>query len=126
MSRSAANSSAIARASLGLPIDLLVWQDVPAARLSAQQLQSLETWLTMGGSLVVIGGLLLAVAAVLASIEIDVTIELREDGSFHVTERDRIEFNGGPFRSGFFDLVHRCIIEVHLAHDCPYAVHQGW
>ena len=32
---------------------------------------------------------------------IDVTVELRDDGSFHVTERDRIDFSGGPFRSGF-------------------------
>ena len=28
---------------------------------------------------------------------IDVTLELREDSSFHITERDRIDFSGGPF-----------------------------
>ncbi|MDQ3227653.1 MAG: DUF2207 domain-containing protein, partial [Chloroflexota bacterium] len=32
---------------------------------------------------------------------IDVTVELREDSSFHVTERDQIDFMGGPFRSGY-------------------------
>jgi hypothetical protein len=36
--------------------------------------------------------------------DIDVTVELREDGSFHITERDRIDFNGGPFRSGFREI----------------------
>src|SRR5918998_6250740 len=36
--------------------------------------------------------------------EIDVTVELREDSSFHVTERDRIEFIGGPFRSGYREI----------------------
>src|SRR5215213_1725615 len=33
--------------------------------------------------------------------QIDETVELREDSSFHVTERDRIDFIGGPFRSGY-------------------------
>src|SRR5687767_2847860 len=36
--------------------------------------------------------------------EIDVTVELREDSSFHVTERDRIDFIGGPFRSGYREI----------------------
>src|SRR5688500_986301 len=36
--------------------------------------------------------------------EIDVTVELREDSSFHVTERDRIDFVGGPFRSGYREI----------------------
>ncbi|HLL51708.1 MAG TPA: DUF2207 domain-containing protein, partial [Thermomicrobiales bacterium] len=36
--------------------------------------------------------------------EIDVTVELREDSSFHITERDRIEFRGGPFRSGYREI----------------------
>lgn len=36
--------------------------------------------------------------------QVDVTVELREDSSFHVTERDRIEFHGGPFRSGFREI----------------------
>ncbi|MBA3450707.1 MAG: DUF2207 domain-containing protein, partial [Chloroflexia bacterium] len=36
--------------------------------------------------------------------DIDVTVELREDSSFHVTERDRIDFLGGPFRSGFREI----------------------
>src|SRR5215208_3779888 len=36
--------------------------------------------------------------------DIDVTVELREDSSFHVTERDRIDFIGGPFRSGFREI----------------------
>src|SRR5215210_3883866 len=36
--------------------------------------------------------------------QIDVTVELREDSSFHVTERDRIDFMGGPFRSGFREI----------------------
>src|SRR3712207_4322730 len=36
--------------------------------------------------------------------QIDVTVELREDSSFHVTERDRIDFIGGPFRSGFREI----------------------
>src|SRR3954453_10137281 len=33
--------------------------------------------------------------------QIDVTVELQEDSSFHVTEQDRIDFIGGPFRSGY-------------------------
>src|SRR5215218_9244901 len=33
--------------------------------------------------------------------DVDVTVELREDSSFHVTERDQIDFIGGPFRSGY-------------------------
>ena len=33
--------------------------------------------------------------------EIDVTVELRDDSSLAVTERDTIEFRGGPFRRGF-------------------------
>ena len=36
--------------------------------------------------------------------EIDVTVELREDSTFHVTERDRIDFIGGPFRSGYREI----------------------
>src|ERR687898_830562 len=36
--------------------------------------------------------------------EIDVTVELREDSSFHVSERDRIDFIGGPFRSGYREI----------------------
>src|SRR5215204_1256671 len=36
--------------------------------------------------------------------QIDVTVELREDSSYHVTERDRIDFIGGPFRSGFREI----------------------
>src|SRR5215213_8919746 len=35
---------------------------------------------------------------------IDVTVELREDSSFHVTERDRINFINGPFRSGYREI----------------------
>src|SRR5215208_1125220 len=36
--------------------------------------------------------------------DIDVTVELREDSSFHITERDRIDFIGGPFRSGYREI----------------------
>lgn len=36
--------------------------------------------------------------------EIEVTVALQEDGSFHVTERDRIDFRGGPFRSGYREI----------------------
>src|SRR5215217_4222679 len=36
--------------------------------------------------------------------QIDVTVELREDSTFHITERDRIDFIGGPFRSGFREI----------------------
>src|ERR687892_2666018 len=36
--------------------------------------------------------------------DIDVTVELREHSSFHVTERDRIDFIGGPFRSGYREI----------------------
>lgn len=35
---------------------------------------------------------------------VDVTVELREDGSLAVTERDTIEFRGGPFRQGFREI----------------------
>jgi uncharacterized protein (TIGR04222 family) len=34
----------------------------------------------------------------------DVTLELREDGSYHVTERQEIDFRGGPFTGGFADI----------------------
>jgi uncharacterized protein (TIGR04222 family) len=34
----------------------------------------------------------------------DVTLELRPDGSYHVTERQEIEFQGGPFRGAFADI----------------------
>ena len=32
---------------------------------------------------------------------VDVTVELKGDSSVHVTERDRVDFHGGPFRSGY-------------------------
>ncbi len=35
---------------------------------------------------------------------IDVTIELRDDSTLHVTERDTIIFQGGPFRTGFREI----------------------
>ena len=35
---------------------------------------------------------------------IDTTVELREDSSFHITERDEIDFIGGPFRSGYREI----------------------
>jgi len=35
---------------------------------------------------------------------IDVTLELREDSSIRVTERDRVAFTGGPFRTGFREI----------------------
>src|SRR5215213_4688158 len=35
---------------------------------------------------------------------IDVTVALQEDSSFHITERDRIDFIGGPFRSGYREI----------------------
>ncbi len=31
----------------------------------------------------------------------DVTIDVRSNGTFHVTERQTVDFQGGPFRSGF-------------------------
>src|SRR5262245_29651775 len=31
----------------------------------------------------------------------DVTIEVQPNGNFHVTERQEVDFQGGPFRSGF-------------------------
>jgi uncharacterized membrane protein len=34
----------------------------------------------------------------------DVTLDLRGDGSFHVTERQEIDFIGGPFTGGFADI----------------------
>jgi uncharacterized membrane protein YgcG len=34
----------------------------------------------------------------------DVTIDLREGGSYHVVERQMVEFEGGPFTSGFADI----------------------
>src|SRR4051794_15781494 len=36
--------------------------------------------------------------------DIDVTVNLRPDSSFHVTERDKIDFIGGPFRSGYREI----------------------
>ena len=34
----------------------------------------------------------------------DVTLELLTDGSYRVTERQVVEFDGGPFRTGFADI----------------------
>jgi hypothetical protein len=34
----------------------------------------------------------------------DVTLELQDDGSYRVTERQVIEFKGGPFRAGFAEI----------------------
>jgi hypothetical protein len=34
----------------------------------------------------------------------DVTLDLRNDGSYHVTERQEIDFQGGPFSGGFADI----------------------
>lgn len=34
----------------------------------------------------------------------DVTIDLKEDGSYHVVERQVVEFDGGPFSQGFADI----------------------
>ena len=34
----------------------------------------------------------------------DVTLTLREDGSFHVVERQVVDFEGGPFSFAFADL----------------------
>ncbi|MGI9252639.1 MAG: DUF2207 domain-containing protein, partial [Thermomicrobiales bacterium] len=34
----------------------------------------------------------------------DVTLELRDDGSYHVTELQEVAFSGGPFRQGFADI----------------------
>ncbi len=42
----------------------------------------------------------------------DVDVELRPDGSYHVTERQTINFQGGPFTSGFRDIALRNIDDV--------------
>jgi len=34
----------------------------------------------------------------------DVTLDLNQDGSYHVVERQAIEFEGGPFTTGFADI----------------------
>src|SRR3954471_23234405 len=36
--------------------------------------------------------------------DVDVTLTLREDSSFHITERNRIDFTGGPFRRGYREI----------------------
>ena len=38
------------------PIDRLIWQDVPAAQLSTEQMDALATWVALGGDLVIAGG----------------------------------------------------------------------
>ena len=35
---------------------------------------------------------------------VDVTVALRPDGVLHVTERDRVNFHGGPFRRGYREI----------------------
>ena len=35
----------------------------------------------------------------------DVTVDLREDGSYHVQELQQVAFTGGPFRGGFRDIL---------------------
>ena len=42
----------------------------------------------------------------------DVTLELRTDGSYHVTERQEIEFSGGPFSTGFATLPYRNVEDL--------------
>src|SRR5262249_50296624 len=34
----------------------------------------------------------------------DVTIDLNQDGSYHVVERQVVDFQGGPFTSGFAEI----------------------
>jgi hypothetical protein len=34
----------------------------------------------------------------------DVTLDLKNDGSYHLTERQQIDFNGGPFTGGFANI----------------------
>jgi probable HAF family extracellular repeat protein len=36
--------------------------------------------------------------------QVDVTVRLHQDGSFRVTERDRVAFGGGPFRTGYREI----------------------
>jgi hypothetical protein len=43
---------------------------------------------------------------------IDVTVELRENSALHVTERNRIDFIGGPFRSGYREIPLAAIEDV--------------
>ena len=34
----------------------------------------------------------------------DVTLDVQTDGTYHVTERQEIDFQGGPFSGGFADI----------------------
>src|SRR5262245_58669446 len=36
--------------------------------------------------------------------DVDVTLTLREDGTFHITELNTIDFSGGPFRRGYREI----------------------
>src|SRR4051812_3339123 len=36
--------------------------------------------------------------------DVDVTVTLREDSTLHITERNRIDFTGGPFRRGYREI----------------------
>ncbi len=42
----------------------------------------------------------------------DVDLELRQDGSYRVTERQTIDFQGGPFTNGFRDIALRNIDDI--------------
>ncbi len=44
------------RAEAWSSVDLLVWQDVDSSRLTGDQVEALETWLTLGGQLMILGG----------------------------------------------------------------------
>ncbi len=44
------------RAEAWAAVDRLVWQDVPASRLTAGQHEALRTWVALGGELVILGG----------------------------------------------------------------------
>ena len=60
-----------------------------------------------------------SVAAQSRSVEwahFDVTLDLRQDGSYHVEERQQVNFSGGPFRGGFRDVP---LAHVEGHRQCP-------
>src|SRR5262245_56039466 len=94
---------AIMRRSMSLP-------DEPANAKTRHGLLRTHQWLALCALLALVACLTLPQVTAgqesksVVWADVDVTATLREDSSLHVTERDRIDFRGGPFRRGYREI----------------------
>ena len=82
----------------------------------------ITAWRSLPASVIVVALLLIVALSPAAAtaqsqrsvrwLNFDVTLELRQDGSYHVTERQEIEFSGGPFSTGFATLPYRNVEDL--------------